>query len=117
MLTLEELLMETDPDLPVVATVIIGFDDNGRLVLKHESIDYEAPSESFAQYAVIEKQAAYTMARKLNVALTQLPAFVCRKFSVQPFCRAVPSEARALFKEILDFYIYNGIRYQLKDIL
>ena len=32
MLTLEELLMETDPDLPVVATVIIGFDDNGRLV-------------------------------------------------------------------------------------
>lgn len=28
-----------------------------------------------------------------------------------------PSEARALFGELLDFYKYNGIRYQIKKYI
>lgn len=32
MLILEELLIETDSDLPIVATVIIGFENEGDFV-------------------------------------------------------------------------------------
>lgn len=117
MLTLEELLIETDQDLPIVATVTIGFDDNGYLILEHEIMDYEVPSESRTKYAVIEKQEAYALAKKVNVPMTQLPAYVLKKYGVQPFCQVVPSEARVLFKEILDFFVFHGVKYQLKDKL
>lgn len=115
MLALEELLIETDEDLPIVATVIIGFDDKGCLVLEYKFVNYDVPLESRTKYAVIEKQEAYTLAKRVNVSLTQLPACIGKKYSVQPFCQAVPSEAPALFKEILDFFVFHGVRYQLKD--
>ena len=35
MFTLEELLIETDPDLTLVATMVIGFDDNRHLALEY----------------------------------------------------------------------------------
>jgi len=115
MLTLEELLIETDVDLPIVATVIIGFDDKGCLKLEYEFMDYDTPLESHTKYAVVKKQEAYTLAKRANVSLTQLPAHIAKKYGVQPFCQAVPSEALALFKEILDFFVFHGVRYQLKD--
>lgn len=106
MLALEELLVETDEDLPIVATVIIGFDDNGCLVLEHKIMDYDVPEESRTKYAVVEKQEAYVLAKKVKVSLMQLPAYVFKKYGVQPFCQAVPSEARTLFKAILDFFVF-----------
>ena len=69
MLALEELLVETDEDLPIVATVIIGFDDNGCLVLEHKIMDYDVPEESRTKYAVVEKQEAYVLAKKVKVSL------------------------------------------------
>lgn len=117
MLTLEELLIETDEDLPIVATVIIGFDDNGGLVLEHEIMDYEVPEESCTKYAVVEKQEACALAKKVKVSLIQLPAYVLKKYGVLPFGQAVPSEARTLFKAILDFFVSYGVKYQLKDAL
>ena len=36
MLTLQELLIETNPDLSRVATIIVGFDDNGNLVFEYD---------------------------------------------------------------------------------
>ena len=41
----------------------------------------------------------------------QLPAYVFKKYGVQPFCQAVPSEARTLFKAILDFFAFYGANY------
>ena len=117
MLALEELLVETDEDLPIVATVIIGFDDNGCLVLEHKIMDYDVPEESRTKYAVVEKQEAYVLAKKVKVSLMQLPAYVFKKYAVQPFCQAVPSEARTLFKAILDFFAFYGVKYRLKDAL
>lgn len=114
MLTLEELLIETDEDLPIVATVIIGFDDKGCLMLEYAFMDYDVPSESHIKYAVVDKQEAYALGKKVNASLTQLPAYIAKKYGVQ-LGQAVPSEALALFKEILDFFVFHGVRYQLKD--
>lgn len=114
MLALEELLIETDEDLPILAVVFVGFNDNGCLVLKYEFVNYEVPSESYTKYAVVEKEDAYTLAKKVNVSLIQLPAYIFERYGVRPLCQAVNSEALALFKEILGFFVFYGIKYQLK---
>jgi len=115
MFTLEELLIETDPDLTLVATMVIGFDDNGHLILEYKVTDYNIPLEPRVKYVSVDKEDAYVLAKKVNVALTKLPNYICRRYGKRPLCETVPSEARALFREILDFYKYNGIRYQLKN--
>ncbi len=117
MLTLKELLIETDPDLPIVATMTVGFDDNGCLVLEYEIINYDIPSESRKKRAVVEKQEAYALANKLNISLILLPSYIFKRFSIQPFCQTVPSEAHALYKDILEFFVSYGVKYHLKGIL
>lgn len=116
MLALKELLIETDSDLSVVATVSIGFDDSGNLTLMYDRTVYDHPSESSITYAVVDKQQAYDLSRRLKVPLTHLPAYFSKKFAVEPFGYAGPSEARALFKDILVFFSYRGARYRLKTI-
>ncbi|MCE9191231.1 hypothetical protein K0G46_06830 [Phocaeicola vulgatus] len=111
MFTLEELLIETDPDLSRVATIIIGFDDNGNLVLEYD-LDDDNPSESYVKNVVIDKQDAYTLAKNENVSLIHYPAYIAKKYSVQPFCQSVPSEAIALFEELLDYLASSGVKYQ-----
>lgn len=117
MFTLEELLIETDPDLTLVATMVIGFDDNGNLALEYRVTDYNIPLEPRVKYVSVDKENAYVLAKKVNVALTKLPNYICHRYGKRPLCETVPSEARTLFREILDFYKYNGIRYQLKNVL
>lgn len=115
MLTLEELLIETDPDLTLAATMVIGFDDNGDLVLEYTITDCNAPLETRIKYVSVNKEDAYILAKKVKVALTKLPNYIYRRYGKRPLCETDPSEARALFGEILDFYKYNDIRYQLKN--
>lgn len=117
MFALEELLIETDPDLTLAATMVIGFDDNGHLALEYRVTDCNSPLETCVKYVSVDKEDAYVLAKKVNVALTKLPNYICRRYGRRPFCATVPSEARALFREILDFYEYNGIKYRLKSSL
>ena len=117
MFTLEELLIETDPDLTLVATMVIGFDDNRHLALEYRVTDCNNPLEPRIKYVSVDEEDAYVLAKKVNVALTKLPNYICQRFGKRPLCETDPSEVYALFGEILDFYKYNGIRYQLKNSL
>ena len=117
MLTLEELLIETDPDLTLAATIVIGFDDNGHLALEYRVTDCNIPLEPRVKYVYVDKEDAYVLAKKVNVSLIELPNYIFRMYGKLPLCETLPSEARALFGEILDFYKYYGIRYQLKNTL
>ena len=113
MLTLEEPLIETDPDLTLAATMVIGFDDNVNLALEYRVTDCNIPLETRIKYVSVDKENAYVLAKKVNTTLTKLPSYICRRFGKRPLCETAPSEARALFGKILDFYNYHGIRYQL----
>ena len=73
MFTLEELLIETDPDLTLAATMVIGFDDNGHLALEYRVTDCNNPLETRIKYVSVDKEDAYVLAKKVNVALTKLP--------------------------------------------
>ena len=115
MLTLEELLIETDPDLQLAATMVIGFDDNGHLALEYRVTDCNIPLETHIKYVSVSPENAYILAKKVHVTLTGLPNYIYKKYGIRPLCEAVPFEAPALFGEILNFYNYHGIRYQLTN--
>ena len=63
MLALEKLLIETDSDQPVVATVTVGFDDSSSLVFRLERTDYDQPERSFVKSAQIGREDAYQLAK------------------------------------------------------
>lgn len=113
MLTLEELLIETDPDLTLAATMVIGFDDNGNLALEYRISNCNIPLEKRIKNVSVDKKDAYVLAKKVHVTLTGLPAYINKKYRIRPLCQGEPSKARVLFGDILDFYNYHGIRYQL----
>lgn len=69
------------------------------------------------KYVSVDKEDAYVLAKKVNVGLTKLPKYICLRYRKRPLCETSPSEARALFGELLDFYKYNGIRYQIKKYI
>ncbi len=72
MFTLEELLIETDPDLTLAATMVIGFDDNGHLALEYRVTDCNNPLETRIKYVSVDKEDAYVLAKKVNVGATKL---------------------------------------------
>lgn len=113
MLVLQELLIETDPDLTLAATMVIGFDDNGNLALEYRISDCNIPLEKRIKYVTVDKDDAYVLAKKVHVTLTGLPAYISKRYGIRPLCQGGPSKARVLFEDILDFYNYYGIRYQL----
>lgn len=71
MLTLEEPLIETDPDLTLAATMVIGFDDNVNLALEYRVTDCNIPLETRIKYVSVDKENAYVLAKKVNTTLTK----------------------------------------------
>ena len=115
MLTLEELLIETDPDLTLAATMVIGFDDSRHLALEYRVPACDDPWETQMNYVSVDHEDAYVLAKKVHVTLTGLPGYICKRYGVRPLCQTLPFQARALFEEILDFYQYHGIRDPLTE--
>lgn len=111
MLLLEEIIVESNSDLEIVSTVVVGFDDDKNFVMELETNDYEARRGNQRLWAVVEKEDALMLADYLKVKLTALPKVFDEKFGESgPF---VLSYVEARFKEILDFILDCGIHYQL----
>ena len=113
MLALEELLIETDPDLPIVVAIVIGFDDNANLIIEYEKTDYDISENSYKRQVTVNKEEAYNLAKKLNSSLTELPKVIAEEFAIKPFCETVPSQASALFKQIMKYFDNNRTAYKL----
>ncbi len=113
MLTLEEVIIESDDDLAIWSSIVVGFDISKNLVIRLEHIDYEAHENDYTLAAAIEKDDAFRMACFLHVKLTYLPRFLFEKFGTN-FPLSVPSEVERLFKSMLDFVLDCGEHYKLK---
>ena len=111
MLLLEEIIVESDGDLEIVSTIVVGFDDDKNLVVELETNDYEARRGNQRLWAVVEKEDALMLADHFKVKLTALPKVFDEKFGESG--AFVLSYVEARFKEILDFILDCGIHYQL----
>lgn len=114
MLALEEIIVEINEDLSIWASVSVGFDDNGNLVLLMANGDCEHPVNNHETWAVVCKEDAYLFAGKIGITLTELPKMLSDRFRV-PYGLYTPSEARSLFGDILAFFLDSGVRYNLSE--
>ena len=113
MLLLEELIIDSDGDMPIGSGIVAGFDDDKNFAVVLDYTDYET-GYNRNTWAVVEKEDALVMADYLKVRLTSLPQEIFERFGDSSDI-VVPSEVEAVFKEILDFIIACGVRYQLKN--
>ena len=56
--------------------MVIGFDDNRHLALEYRVADCNNPLETRIKYVSVDKEDAYVLAKKVNVALTKLPNYI-----------------------------------------
>lgn len=112
MLLLEELIIDSDGDMQIGSGIVAGFDDEKNFAVVLDYTDYET-GYNRKTWAVVEKEDALVMADCLKVRLTSLPQEISERFGDSSDI-AVPSEVEALFKDILDFILACGVRYQLK---
>ena len=113
MLLLEELIIDSDGDMLIGSGIVAGFDDEKNFAVVLDYTDYET-GYNRKTWAVVEKEDALAMADYLKVRLTSLPQEILERFGDWSDI-AVPSEVVAVFKDILDFIISCGVRYQLKS--
>ena len=113
MLLLEELIIDSDGDMQFGSGIVAGFDDEKNFAVVLDYTDYET-GYNRNTWAIVEKEEALEMADYLKVRLTSLPKEILERFGDWSDI-AVPSEVVAVFKDILDFIISCGVRYQLKS--
>ena len=90
MFTLEELLIETDPDLTLAATMVIGFDDNGHLALEYRVTDCNNPLETRIKYVSVDKEDAYVLAKKSKCCLNKTSKLYLPEIWKTTFMRDCP---------------------------
>lgn len=66
-------IMSSDEDQPVVEDLYAGFDDRMNLVVMIEHTDYVDPEYSCSVSAVVSKEDAFGLSRRLQVSMTRLP--------------------------------------------
>lgn len=113
MLTSITLIAESDNDMEIVASIVVGFDYLNNFVVKYSFEDYREYGKDWERSAIVDEDDAKRMAQRLRVPLSDLPQIIYDKFNDFSGI-AVPSEVEDTFKEILDFVLDCGARYKLK---
>lgn len=110
---LTEVIVESNDDLEIWSSIVVGFDYDKSLVVELEYINYDDHAEDYVHKAIIDKMAAFLLAQQLRVALTDLPNALQKRFAVNHNAY-VPSQVKALFYEILAFLKENRVVYEMK---
>ena len=112
MLALEEIIVDTHDDYTPWADCVVGFNDDGDLVIRYNLMDYDHRERSYTRDAVIKKDNALEVAQFLKVHLVKLPAHLENKFG-QPLDSSTAGEVKIVFDDILNYISANKGDYQL----
>lgn len=109
-----EEIIESDNDAGIVETLCVGYDDNFNLMVVLEHTDYEHQHRSNRKAAMVSKEDAYVLARRIGVAMTELPHAIADAFSDYPdrMCASL-SDVKSCFSEALARLQYEKCRYHI----
>lgn len=113
MFALQEVIIESHDDLDIWSAVTVGFDDDKNFVVLLECIDYNNREYDSNTYAIIDKEDAMILSRRLGINLTALPKNLFDKYGDTTNLSGT-LDVEAVFKEILDFLNDNLVRYRIK---
>lgn len=114
MLTSEKIIIESDGDLEIVATIIAGYDFMNNLVLQYYCEDYETDCKNPNYVAVVDKEDVEIMAKHLDVRAIDLPQVLYNKFGDSTGVSTL-SDVEYVFKDMLDFIIGCGAQYRFTN--
>ncbi len=101
-------------DFSVVENLYTGFDSGFNLIVVCEHIDYDYPEYNCATYAIVKKEEAYCLAKRLKVSLHDLPKEISDAMSDwHEIACAVPNDVRACFKEITECLIDEDCHFTI----
>lgn len=115
-MVLQETIICSDEDQPIVADISTGFDDRKNLVIKMEYTDYEDSRYDTTTIATVSFEDARTLAGRLRTNTLELPQVLADEFEGEPGILYSTNDVKGVFKEILDFLVDYGIHYRLSEV-
>ncbi|MGI6220039.1 MAG: hypothetical protein ACOYJE_09345 [Bacteroidaceae bacterium] len=107
-------VMSSDEDQPVVEDLYVGFDADMRLVVTLEHVDYDEPEYSCSVSAVVDKEEAFVLSKKLGVTMMELPDALGD--SVDEYAETANAcfrQVQECFKAIVDGLLSEKCPYRL----
>ncbi len=101
-------------DFSVYEAIYVGYDDSLNLVIMCEHTNCDEPDFDCATYAILSKQEAARLAKRLKVTLLNLPLEIAKSMSEwdEMVC-PLPSDVRSCFKEITECLIDEGCHFRM----
>ena len=112
MLLLEQFIVGSDDDLEIWAGISVGYDDDKNFVIELSFEDYRVKDGSRTM-AVLNKQNTCTLCDRLGTSILKLPETFAGRFK-DNYPSYVPSQINAIFSEMLDFLLSEGVRYTIR---
>lgn len=108
-------IFSSDDDGNPVEDLFAGYDDQHNLIVLLEHIDYDEPENNCHAYAIVNKDEAFDLARRLKVPMTELPDLIGGSVDDEYFeiINPSPRQVRNCFKEILDNFTIEKCRFRL----
>ncbi len=110
-LALLEVLAESDDDLEIWASLVVGFDAAKNCIVRFEYTHYEERARDYDIDLLVEPDEAFRLARLWRVRPVELPRACCERFGrPNPYPQPIPSQVKRLFGALSDVLRENGIR-------
>lgn len=107
-----KIIAESDGDLPFGDCVSADINYRKELVIEYITTDYRTEIES-KKLATVDREDTAKMAAFLNVPIEQLPQRILDECGdTSDIC--TPSEIKGIFKDVLDFILDCGVKYEFK---
>lgn len=108
-------IFNSHEDFSVVEDLYAGFDNDFNLIILCEHTDYDAPDYNCAICAIVKKEEAYRLAKRLKVSLCELPMEISNSMSEwNEIACPMPRDVRDCFKEITECLLEEGCRFKIE---
>lgn len=114
-LFLLQYIFSSDDDFNPVEDIYVGYDESFNLILLLEHTDHDFPLFNCHTYALIKKEDAFSLARKLSIPMTELPTVISNApdDSYYEIINPTLNEVRDCFKDIIDCFTDEKCRFQI----
>lgn len=108
------LVFNSHEDFSVYEEIYAGFDHEFNLMIVCEHSDSDDPDYNCATYAMMDKEEAFRLAKKLSVSLKELPTEISRSMEEWGTLPCpTPSDVKDCFKDITECIIEEGCHLKI----
>lgn len=117
-LSLSRCVFSSHDDFNPVCSIYVGYDDGRNLILLLEHTDYDAREFGYAEYAVINKDEGFKLAKRVGVAMRDLPDYLSGLPDDYYFelSTPFPGDVRDCFADMLDCLLALKCRFRTKRV-